>query len=105
MKKIIFLTSMCLLIASISFAGDLAEVLDATALSNKVQGHYFSDGDAFVLQTGHEDGSRAFGSGSFATTISYQDVDDPTADILGTSISYDSSDFDSSSTSWKALGE
>src|SRR6056297_909883 len=102
MKKIILLTSLCLLIAGISFAATLDTVLEDTALSNGVSGFYYTDTDqqAYILQTGHEAGNRAFGSGSFATTISYSEVDDPTADLLN-GTGFDSSEFDSGDT-WTA---
>jgi len=105
MKKIVLLVSLSLLFAGSTFAADLADNLDATALSNGVTGFYYTNTaqSAYILQTGHDNGNRAFGSGSFATTVNYSDVTDPTADLL-TGAGFDSGEFTSGST-WTAVGE
>ena len=107
MKKIIFLTSLCLLMAGISFAEvDLADALEDTALSSGVNGFYNSDGQAYLLQTGHEAGTRVYGSGSFATTISYQEVEDTTSELITSDgTAFDSAEFDSGTTDWTPIGE
>ena len=105
MKKIVFLISLCLLFAGSSFADDLAGVLEDASLSNGVTGFYYSNSanTAYILQTGHAQGDRAFGSGSFATTISYSEVTNPTAELISDA-SFDSSEFDSGTT-WTAVGD
>lgn len=109
MKKIALLVSLCLLVAGSSFAATLGPAnLDATALSNGVSGVYFTDTarQAYVLETGHSSGNRAFASGSFATTVSYRETTTPTSFVLTdvSSGTFDSTLFDSSDT-WTAVGD
>jgi len=110
MKKIFFLISISIFLAGNCYAAatDLSTVLKDTALSNNVTGWYSIDSttnpQAYILQTGHSSGNRIFGSGSFATTVSYSNVTDPTAQIISDSTAFDSTEFDSGAT-WTAVGE
>lgn len=110
MKKIMCVTCILVLLASASFAADLATKLTSTKLSNNVTGTYFSNntsagGDAtmYVLSTGHASGNKVYAGGNFVSEIYSKDISGTafaSTDLIGTEPSYDSSAFDSS---WTAL--
>lgn len=112
MKKIIFIFFVIsLLVTSSVLAKNLANVLESHQLSNDVAGEYFANNvqDQYVVQTGHDQGDKYYGSGSVVSAIYYGeaggDTFDSSSDFPAEPSNFDSTAFTGSGTSWTEMGE
>ncbi|MCF6266663.1 MAG: hypothetical protein L3J57_08985 [Desulfuromusa sp.] len=109
MKKIVCLIFTLGLLASTSFAANLADVLTSTKLSNQVSGIYWAnesgagdDATSYVLSTGHAQGNKAYASGNFVSEIYTVDIAGDkfaSTDLINAEPAFDSTAF----SDWTAL--